>query len=226
MKRSIITTKDGSKTIRLEDWDEHYHSTHGAIQESQHVYIEAGLDFYNELYHPKNLKVLEAGFGTGLNAFLTYFWAEHHGVSVDYAGLEAYPVSSDEHIAMEYHSELVSASAQQVYEDLHKAKWEEWTSISKAFQLKKNKMFFSDVKLKQEVDIVFYDAFGPRVQPELWEAPLFQKFYEALTPGGVFVTYCVKGTARRALQAIGFEVDIIEGPPGKRHMMRAQKPCQ
>jgi len=226
MKRSIITTKDGSKTIRLEDWDEHYHSTHGAIQESKHVYMEAGLDYYNELYHPKSLKVLEAGFGTGLNALLTYFWAEFHGVSVDYTGLEAYPISSEEHIAMEYHRELDSASAQQVYEDLHQAKWEEWTPISKTFQLKKNKMFFSDLKLKQEVDVVFYDAFGPGVQPELWEAPLFQKFYEALTPGGVFVTYCVKGTARRALQAIGFEVDIIEGPPGKRHMMRAQKPCQ
>jgi len=223
MKRSIITTKDGSKTIRLEDWDEHYHSTHGAIQESQHVYIEAGLEYYNDLYQPKTLKVLEAGFGTGLNALLTYFWAEHHGVSVDYTGLEAYPISNDEHSAMEYHRELVSASAQQVYEDLHKAKWEEWTSISKAFQLKKNKIFFSDLKLKQQVDIVFYDAFGPRVQPKLWEALIFQKFYEALTPGGVFVTYCVKGTARRALQALGFEVDIIEGPPGKRHMMRAQK---
>ena len=109
---------------------------------------------------------------------------------------------------------------------MHKANWEEWISISEAFQLKKNEMFFSDLYLKQEVDIVFYDAFGPRVQPELWEVPVFQKFYEALKPGGVFVTYCVKGTARRALQAIGFEVDIIEGPPGKRHMMRAQKPCQ
>ena len=225
MKRSIVITKDGSKTIRLEDWDEHYHSIHGAIQESQHVYVKAGLDHYNELYQPKTLKVLEAGFGTGLNALLSYFWAEHNGVYMDYTGLEAYPISDEEHLAMEYHKELVSDSTQQVYEDLHKAKWDEWTSISKSFQLKKNKIFFFDLKLKKEVNIVFYDAFGPSVQPELWETPLFQKFYEALTPGGIFVTYCVKGTARRALQAIGFKVCIIEGPPGKRHMMRAQKPC-
>ncbi|WP_093367601.1 tRNA (5-methylaminomethyl-2-thiouridine)(34)-methyltransferase MnmD [Psychroflexus sediminis] len=225
MKRKVVTTQDGSKTIRLEEWDEHYHSTHGAIQESQHVYIEAGLNYFTARTQAKSISVLEAGFGTGLNALLTYSWSQKSDIQIDYRGIEAFPISEDERQALEYHQKIDGEDIESVFKKLHQAPWEDWSEISKSFRLKKQKLFFSDLDLKNEADVVFYDAFGPRVQPELWEKSVFQSFYLALKPGGIFVTYSVKGTARRALQAIGFEVDIIEGPPGKRHMMRAYKPC-
>ncbi|NEV93916.1 tRNA (5-methylaminomethyl-2-thiouridine)(34)-methyltransferase MnmD [Psychroflexus sp. YR1-1] len=225
MKRQVVTTADGSKTIRIEDWDEHYHSTHGAIQEALHVYIQAGLEYFSEQHQPKSIRVLEAGYGTGLNALLACLWSQNSNIEVDYSGMEAFPISEAERRALDYPKRLEEAQVESIYEQLHLAPWEEWSPITKTFRLKKQKLLFSELELKNEVDVVFYDAFGPRVQPELWEKPIFERFYEALKPEGVLVTYSVKGTARRALQALGFEVDIIEGPPGKRHMMRAYKPC-
>jgi tRNA U34 5-methylaminomethyl-2-thiouridine-forming methyltransferase MnmC len=225
MKRSVVTTKDGSKTIRIEEWNEHYHSTHGAIQESRHVYIQAGLDYFLSKNQPESITVLEAGFGTGLNALLAYSWAEKTKTPIHYIGIEAYPISSEEKNALHYHEALEGEEIKAIFDQLHQAEWEQEVPISKVFNLNKLKLFFNDLELKNSVDVVFYDAFGPRVQPELWEVSIFERFYEALKPGGVFVTYCVKGTAKRAMQSLGFEVDIIEGPPGKRHMMRAYKPC-
>ena len=226
MKRQIVTTEDGSKTIRLEEWNEHYHSTHGAIQEAMHVYINAGLNFYCAQHktEAQPIKVLEAGFGTGLNALLALMWSKQHNIQLHYTGLEAYPISKDEQQALEYHQAIDGAEIKSVFDQLHKIPWNECLEISETFSLLKQQMFFSELDLHSEADVVFYDAFGPRVQPELWEAPLLEKFYDALKPGGVFVTYSVKGTAKRAMQGLGFEVDIIEGPPGKRHMMRAVKP--
>lgn len=225
MKRSIVTTSDGSKTIRIEDWDEHYHSTHGAVQESMHVYIHAGLDHFLSLYPTsESISVIEAGFGTGLNALLTAHWSATNNIKIDYLGIEAYPISEEEVQALQYDKVLGESTSEEIYEKFHQAQWEEWQQITNTFRIKKQQTCFSEIQLKNAADIVFYDAFGPAVQPELWERNIFEGFYEALKPGGVFVTYCVKGTARRALQAIGFEVDIIEGPPGKRHMMRAIKP--
>lgn len=223
MKRKIVTTKDGSKTIRIEDWDEHYHSIHGAIQEAMHVYIQAGLEHYMRVNPEDSITVLEAGFGTGLNALLTGLWAEKNSITLDYIGLEAYPISKKEIEALDYPKVLQEKESPSIYDRIHQASWEEWVDISKGVRLQKQQLFFSDLNLNHEADVVFYDAFGPRVQPELWEAPVFERFYNALKPGGILVTYSVKGTAKRALQAIGFEVDIIEGPPGKRHMMRAYK---
>lgn len=223
MKRSIITTDDGSKTIKIEEWNEHYHSTHGAIQESMHVYIQAGLDYFSSRNQPESITVLEAGFGTGLNALLSYLWSEKSKIKIDYLGIEAYPISKEEIESLEYYKIIDGDNVKSVYDNLHQADWEQWSEISSFFRLKKQKLFFSDLEVQNQADVIFYDAFGPRVQPELWEKSIFQKFYDALKPNGVFVTYCVKGTARRALQEIGFEVDIIEGPPGKRHMMRALK---
>ncbi|MFD0933353.1 tRNA (5-methylaminomethyl-2-thiouridine)(34)-methyltransferase MnmD [Psychroflexus salinarum] len=224
MKRSVVTTCDGSKTIRIEEWDEHYHSTHGAIQESAHVYITAGLDHFLSLNQTESISVLEAGFGTGLNALLTALWSASKNISIEYLGVEAYPISSEEIQALDYHKTIDAENSKEIYEKLHQVQWDEWEQMSNTFRLKKQQQYFSEIELKNVADVVFYDAFGPRVQPELWEESIFKGFYEALKPGGVFVTYCVKGTARRALQSIGFEVDIIEGPPGKRHMMRAFKP--
>lgn len=223
MKRSIITTKDGSKTIRMEDWDEHYHSTHGALQEAMHVYIKAGLEYYKQQNNPKELRVLEAGFGTGLNALLTAKWAEENQIELKYTALEAYPLGFDEVEALDYQKLTGNPKAEEVFDRIHKAEWEQWSVISETFALCKKQLFFSEFNLENQADVIFYDAFGPRVQPELWETKSFEGFYKAMTPGGVFVTYCVKGTARRALQAIGLNMEIIEGPPGKRHMMRGIK---
>lgn len=225
MKRSIVTTKDGSKTIRLEEWNEHYHSTHGAVQESMHVYIRAGLDHFLTKYQPDEISVLEAGFGTGLNALLAQEWSEKTKTHIHYTGVEAFPISEEERHALDYSKVMSAANAEDIFHQLHEARWEEVVPLTEHFKLTKHQLFFAEMEMKNVADVVFYDAFGPRVQPELWEVPVFQKFYKALKPGGVFVTYCVKGTAKRAMQSIGFEVDIIEGPPGKRHMMRASKPC-
>jgi tRNA U34 5-methylaminomethyl-2-thiouridine-forming methyltransferase MnmC len=226
MKRSIVTTEDGSKTIRLEEWNEHYHSTHGAIQEALHVYINAGLDFYSAQDTPKvsPIHVLEAGFGTGLNALLAMLWSDRTKTKLCYTGIEAYPISHDEQQAMEYHKAIDGVKVKSLFDQLHKIPWNERSSITEFFSLQKQQLLFAELDLQLEADVVFFDAFGPRVQPELWEMPVLQRFYDALKPGGVFVTYSVKGTAKRAMQSLGFEVDIIDGPPGKRHMMRAIKP--
>lgn len=223
MKRSIITTKDGSKTIKIEEWNEHYHSIHGAVQEANHVYIKAGLDHLKQAQKPSSIRVLEAGFGTGLNALLTYFWAENSKTAITYTGLEAYPISSEERKALDYASVINYNKVGQVYDQIHSTEWDVWNRISDNFCLNKRKLLFSDFDVQDEFDLVFYDAFGPRVQPELWEAHVLKNFYNALKPGGVFVTYSVKGTVKRRLQELGFSLDIIAGPPGKRHMMRATK---
>ncbi|WP_019038891.1 tRNA (5-methylaminomethyl-2-thiouridine)(34)-methyltransferase MnmD [Psychroflexus tropicus] len=224
MKRNIITTQDGSKTIRLEEWNEHYHSTHGALQEAKHVYIKAGLDHFASLHDVEKLRVLEAGFGSGLNALLASQWAIQNNIIVDYLGLEAYPITQDEKEALDYNKLIDAANQKTIFDEMHNCKWEQWVKLSPNFKLKKLELKFSELGLKQVADVVFYDAFGPRVQPELWEASVFERFYEALKPGGLLVTYSVKGTAKRALQGLGFRVEILEGPPGKRHMMRATKP--
>jgi tRNA U34 5-methylaminomethyl-2-thiouridine-forming methyltransferase MnmC len=223
MNRTIVTTKDGSKTIKIEDWNEHYHSTHGAVLEAKHVYIGAGLDYFHENHKSEPITVLEAGFGSGLNALLACFWSEKQSVRMNYIGLEAYPVAENEWKALDYSEQIQNDSYSSIYEKLHESAWETTSEITSLFTLKKHHSFFSDLQLDQKADVVFYDAFGPRVQPELWEKSIFENFYRALKPNGVFVTYSVKGTARRALEEIGFKVDVIEGPPGKRHMMRAEK---
>ena len=225
MERNIVTTNDGSKTLQIEDWNEHYHSIHGALQESRHVYIQAGLDHYLSINKGQtSLKVLEAGFGTGLNALLTSLWAQDKTTQVDYFALEAYPLLEEEIEALDYHNVIEEEHVKDTFDKLHTAKWGELVSIHPMFQLNKQHCFFSEANFKDQMDIVFYDAFGPRTQPELWTKDIFKVFYKALKPGGIFVTYSVKGTAKRAMQTVGFNVDIIEGPPGKRHMMRAQKP--
>jgi tRNA U34 5-methylaminomethyl-2-thiouridine-forming methyltransferase MnmC len=225
MKRSIVTTEDGSKTIRLEEWNEHYHSTHGAIQEALHVYINAGLNFYyaQNKTETQPIRVLEAGFGTGLNALLALIWSKQHNIQLNYTGVEAYPISRDEQQALDYHEAIDGDEVKSVFDLIHKIPWNERLKVTETFSLEKRQSLFSEVDLQSEADLVFFDAFGPRVQPELWETPVLQRFYDALKPGGVFVTYSVKGTAKRAMQGLGFEVNIIEGPPGKRHMMRAIK---
>ncbi|MEM7187126.1 MAG: tRNA (5-methylaminomethyl-2-thiouridine)(34)-methyltransferase MnmD [Bacteroidota bacterium] len=223
MKREIRTTADGSVTIHIPEWNEQYHSMHGAINEAQHVFIQMGLSFLiaSETIAPAPISILEIGFGTGLNAFLTALYAETNAQHIHYTGVEAYPVQETE-IAQLNYTELLNASPE-LFQQLHSVPWGEAVAVSTNFTLHKRQQFFSEINDRSAYHLIYFDAFGARVQPELWTQPIFQSMYEALQPGGVLVTYSAKGSVRRAMQVVGFEVERLPGPPGKREMLRGIK---
>jgi len=225
VKRKIITTADGSKTIQIEEWDEQYHSKHGAIQEANHVFIKHGLYHFCHSERSEeslvNLSILEIGFGTGLNAFITYLEAEKLKVNINYVGVEAYPISAEELSALNY-VDLLSKE-NDVFKKLHDVSWEAEHIINKYFSLTKRKQFFEDIQDIEKYNLIYFDAFGARVQPELWTETIFKIMFKALKPKGVLVTYSAKGSVRRAMQSVGFIVERLEGPPGKREMLRACK---
>ena len=223
MKRSIITTSDGSKTIQIEDWNEQYHSIHGAIQESKHVFIKSGLHHFLNSHKPTAINILEIGFGTGLNAFLTALESAKKGVQIHYEGVEAYPVLVEELSQLNYPA-LIAPTNQTLFDALHEVSWEELHSITSHFSLKKRQQFFSDITDVNFFDIIYFDAFGARVQPDLWTEAIFKLMFNAMKTHGVLVTYAAKGSVRRAMQTVGFVVERLEGPPGKREMLRATKP--
>lgn len=223
MKREIIKTADGSATIFLPDWNEHYHSRHGALQEALHVFIKSGFDHLLQKKEVEGIHILEIGFGTGLNALLSYYEAARKEVNIDYTGVEAYPVSEEELRALEYASLFTEKDASAVFKALHECSWSRRTAISSFFTLQKQQMFFRDIKAENVFDLIFFDAFGPRVQPELWTEEIFAGMYRALRDEGVLVTYSAKGSVRRAMQAVGFLVERLPGPPGKREMLRATR---
>ncbi len=223
MKRKIITTSDGSKTIQIEAWNEQYHSIHGAINEANHVFIKHGLLFYyHQFSNHNNINILEIGFGTGLNAFLTYIESEPLNVTVNYTGVEAYPVAKEEITQLNY-TALVPEKYSEVFFEMHRTVWEEEHEIRSGFKLTKQQRFFKDIKDTNLYNIIYFDAFGARVQPELWTEIIFQSMYNALKMNGVLVTYSAKGSVRRAMEAVGFTVERLPGPPGKREMLRAIK---
>ena len=226
MKRKIITTDDGSKTIQIEDWNEQYHSIHGAIQEANHVYLKRGLHHFcyskSNKESIKNISILEIGFGTGLNAFITCLEAEKLKAQVDYCGVEAYPVSQKEIRQLNY-AELISDKSEHVFSKLHDMQWKEPVKITSNFTLTKRQQFFSQIDDVNYFNLIYFDAFGARVQPELWTETIFKIMYNALKANGILVTYSAKGSVRRAMQAVGFTVERLEGPPGKREMLRACK---
>ncbi|MCH2199231.1 MAG: tRNA (5-methylaminomethyl-2-thiouridine)(34)-methyltransferase MnmD [Flavobacteriales bacterium] len=219
MKRKIITTADGSQTLEVEELEETYHSRHGARQESEHVFIQMGL--VPALVEKKELTILEVGFGTGLNAILSWKTAKQAGAKIHYIGLEAFPVTFDEVAPLGYAEGGEEAA---FFQKLHEASWEEEVVIDEHFSITKHEVKLEDATLEQGVvDVVYYDAFGPRAQPEMWRLPLFEQLFEATNEGGIFVTYCAKGQVRRDLASAGYDMERIEGPPGKRHMLRGRK---
>ena len=219
MKREIIVTADGSKTIFIPEWNEHYHSKHGAIQEAQHVFIKSGLKYYLENYG-KDISILEIGFGTGLNAFLTILEAQKFQLDIHYTGIEAFPVSDEELKVLNYTS---SEDEQGLFNAIHDSVWEKEENILENFSLLKQKKTFSEIEDENQYNLIYFDAFGVRVQPELWTEAIFKKMFQALKPKGVLVTYAAAGSVRRAMQAVGFIVEKLPGPPGKREMLRALK---
>lgn len=219
MKREIIQTLDGSTTIQIKEWNECYHSKFGAIQEAQHVFIKNGLSLFNN----KSISILEIGFGTGLNAFITFIESQKIQQNVDYVGVEAYPVSSDEIISMNYISALNAEKEACIFDKMHKCNWGEQIILSKSFTITKRKIFFEEIDDVEKFDLIYFDAFGYRVQPELWSTAIFQKMYNALKKNGILVTYAARGVIKRNMIEVGFIVEKLDGPPGKREMFRAKK---
>ena len=238
MQRKIITTADGSNTIQIEEWNEQYHSIHGAIQEANHVYIKHGLLFCIDQKKPSiensrtlenttptspDLSILEIGFGTGLNAFLTLLQAEKHQLKVRYVGVEAFPISSNEIEALNYTEQLQVSGENMLFKEMHEISWENDRRLTPYFTLQKQQKLFKDITDQSQFDLIYFDAFGARVQPELWTESIFKIMFDALKVNGVLVTYAAKGSVRRAMQSVGFDVEKLPGPPGKREMLRARK---
>lgn len=221
MKKTFLKTDDGSLTLHIPEWNEQYHSTHGALAEALHVFIKEGFQHWVSLNSSKSPSILEIGFGTGLNAFLTLLEAQNKGVSIKYIGVEAYPLELDQVAQLNY-PKLLNAS-EATFMKLHTTLWEESCDISESFKIHKQKKFFSEIEEIEKFNIIYFDAFGIRVQPELWTEAIFAKMFAALKPDGVLVTYAANGNARREMQAVGFIVERLPGPPGKREMLRATK---
>jgi len=211
-------TSDKSDTLYVPALDEHYHSVHGALQESMHVYIKEGLC---QITKPV-FAVFEMGFGTGLNTLLSIIEATKKGMDIDYHSLEFHPLSSDVTNRLNY-IRLIEPEFQSFFETIHSCKWGGPNKINNNFCLTKIKADILTYKLIHKYDLIYWDAFGPEKQPELWQTGLFHRIYEAINPEGIFVTYSAKGVVRRNLEATGFMVTKITGPPGKREMIRARK---
>lgn len=222
-ERQFLVTGDGSHTLFLPELNETYHSTHGAIRESEHVFIENGLEYFADLNTSKIINVFEIGFGTGLNALLSVLFSERHKIPVGYESIEAYPLSIDEAQKLNYPKLISEGDAQEVFNKIHEASWDESVAITADFTLKKIKNVIQDQALVREFDVCFFDAFAPSKQPDMWEREILEKIYDAMVIGGVFVTYCAKGQLKRDLRSIGFEVETLPGPPGKKEMVRGIK---
>tara|TARA_B100000809_G_scaffold60809_1_gene57425 strand:- start:5292 stop:5954 length:663 start_codon:yes stop_codon:yes gene_type:complete len=217
-KISFRITEDGSHTLYLEDLDETYHSKHGAIQEALHVFIDAGLKFCNQT----NLNILEIGFGTGLNTFLTL--QESNNTIINYTSLEAFPLSNEIISQLNYKKELsLDTEGIEHFNKLHKVEWGTYQEITPIFNLNKENVELINYKTTEKFDIIYFDAFGPNVQPEMWGKAIFENMYDILADKGILVTYCAKGSVKRTLKEVGFEVEPLPGPPGKREMTRAKK---
>jgi tRNA U34 5-methylaminomethyl-2-thiouridine-forming methyltransferase MnmC len=219
MKREIVETKDGSHTIFIPEWNESYHSKNGAIQEAKHVFIQTGLS----LFKAESVFILEIGFGTGLNAFITFLEAKETNKHINYVGVEAYPVVLEEIEKLNYVEELKAASEKVVFKTMHTSQWEEEIEISNFFTLTKRKQFFQDIKDTNTFDLVYFDAFGFDLQPELWTEEIFQTMFNAMKKNGVLVTYACRTPIRKAMLSAGFDVKKLPGAPGKREMLRAIK---
>ncbi len=220
-ERKIINTSDGSQTVQIPELNVTYHSIHGAVQESMHVFIEAGLRFKLQEASLKTIFVFEMGFGTGLNALLTALEAQKVGTPVYYTAIELYPLTESEFSQLNYKN--IGNEADALFQKIHDCKWNEDVRISEYFTLKKVNTNLLNFSTGQLYDLIYYDAFAPSAQPELWSQVVFEKLHAILTDNGVLVTYCAKGDVRRAMLSAGFTVKKMPGPPGKREMLRAIK---
>lgn len=222
---SIKKTGDGSPTLVSAKYNAEYHSAHGALTESKHIFIEAGFRHLISSEYCNNIKVLECGFGTGLNAWLTSVFCQN-GPSVSYVGIELHPLP--EEVLNSFGSLLFGENEgkdAQLYYDIHRANWDQWVRLHPNFRILKQKRDLMEFQPMDSYDLVYYDAFGPESQPQLWTEKMFQSLFNSLQPKGILVTFCVQGAFRRMLTKVGFEWEKLPGPPGKREMLRARKPA-
>ena len=220
MERKIIQTSDGSSSVYLPEWDENYHSKHGAIQEAYHVFIKSGLDLFKD---SSKLHILEMGFGTGLNCIITYLEAKKRDLTIDYLGLEGYPLETKLIFELNHLEQLKAIQESEAYNRILTSDWNKSVGIGPNFNLTKREIMFEDYQGIDFADLIYFDAFGARVQPELWTEAIFKNMYDALKDNGIIVTYAAKGSVRRAMQAVGLKVERLPGPPGKREMLRGTK---
>lgn len=224
----ILETQDGSHTILSAQFGVSYHSRYGAIRESRHVFIEAG--FLLKAITQKRIAVLEIGLGSGLNAFMTMLAAEKRGIDVLYEAVEAFPISMEQAEQLNYpalmtaeDSPLNEPELRDLFLRIHSSDWNREFALTDHFRFKKSLLRFEEIRYSTQFDLVYFDAFAPDAQPELWDIPVLSRVYEALKPSGVLVTYCAKGIVKRRLRSLGFSVEAIPGPPGKREMIRCLK---
>ncbi|MEC8397460.1 MAG: tRNA (5-methylaminomethyl-2-thiouridine)(34)-methyltransferase MnmD [Bacteroidota bacterium] len=222
MQKKIIITGDGSPSFYISELNETYHSKHGAVTESDYVYIKRGLVHWLDQNNQKKLKVFEMGMGTGLNVYLSYVFSINHKISCEYFSIEKYPLQLKEIQSLNMKVSLPAGEHHHFFDQLHQLEWNQMLSQSD-FSFTKIKEDFLNMALVQSFDVLFYDAFGYNAQSEMWQEKALQKCYDLLNPGGIWVSYCAKGAVRRSLEKIGFVLERLEGPPGKREMLRAVK---
>ena len=227
MQFEVRMTEDGSHTLYVEGIDECYHSTHGAVQESAHIFITDGLKTFASTYMqdencelPPQMSVLEVGFGTGLNAYLTILEAERLKIHIHYTSIELYPLSAT--VATQLNYPEILGKERDLFEKIHGLSWGEVHRVSSFFSLYKVQADFITYELRDRYDVIYFDAFSPEKQPEMWSEQCFGKLYNHCNENAVLTTYCAKGAVRRAMQSAGFIVERLPGPPGKREVLRGK----
>lgn len=216
----IFKTEDGSHSVMSEQFGVAYHSTHGAIQETQHVFIEAGLNNV-WLQNLDEISILDIGFGTGLNAYMTFIEAERLGLKIRYVTYEKYPLSIEESEMLNYGSQLQYSD--EILKKMHNCAWFASHELTPFFVFEKRLLPIESIDSQNDINLIYFDAFAPEIQPQLWEQPMMQKMYDALRSEGILTTYCAKGAVKRALKAVGFMIEPLPGPPFKREITRARK---
>ena len=224
MERKIILTGDGSHSISVPELNVAYHSIHGAIEESIHVYINAGFYHRVKQLDDYQVRILEVGSGTGLNVLLTAIAAVNTGKSIYYVALEPDPLSDEEILALNYCERLDRQDLQEIFLKMHKCEWNKNLPVTTELLIHKSNATLQRFEHKTKFDLIYFDAFAPNAQPEMWTKEIFEKIHALLDPGGILVTYCSKGDVRRAMIAAGLEVEKLPGPPKKREMLRAAHP--
>ncbi len=217
LKREIFITNDGSVSVKIPELNENYHSKHGAIQESQHIYINNGLKYINK----KNINIFEIGYGTGLNAILTFLETLKQNIKINYTSIEKYPLTLDEYNKLNYFK-LLNIKDTTIINKFKKY-WNTDIEISEKFNLKKIEEDFINFNFCKKYDLIFFDAFAPNIQPKLWTKNIFNKIHNNLNDNGIIVTYSVNGEVKRILKSLNFKIEQPDGPPGKRNMLRATK---
>jgi tRNA U34 5-methylaminomethyl-2-thiouridine-forming methyltransferase MnmC len=220
---SLFITEDGSHSIFSQQFGVAYHSTHGAIQETKHIFIEAALNHYIQKKSIDKIRILDIGFGTGLNVFMTFLESLKLGCEIDLTTIEAYPLSITIAEQLNFPRLLNAPQFDDIFKLLHTVNWEEKYLLTNNFTFQKRLLDFKKITYTDDFDIIYYDAFSPESQPELWESDILQLMFDALKIEGILTTYCAKGSFKRALKSVGFQIENISGPKGKREITRAIK---